>query len=251
MAAEWDAATYDRIAGPQARWGSAVVERLPLRGDERVLDAGCGSGRVTQQLLERLPNGRVVALDGSRAMLDEARRRLASYGDRVEYIQADLTKPLPVAPPVDAILSTATFHWVRDHDALFRHLAAVIRPAGRLVAQCGGRGNIAAVEAILEELGESSHAVHYFAGPEETAARLVAAGFGDVRCWLEDAPTTFDSRPEFETFLATVVLRVALARRAPGERDAFVATVVDRLGRLELDYVRLNIDAVRLSDRTL
>jgi trans-aconitate 2-methyltransferase len=115
---DWDAATYDRIAAPQARWGSSVVARLPLRGDERVLDAGCGSGRVTQELLEKLPNGHVVALDASAAMLDEARRRLAGYGDRVEFVEADLAAPLPVAPPVDAILSTATFHWVLDHDAL-------------------------------------------------------------------------------------------------------------------------------------
>jgi trans-aconitate 2-methyltransferase len=248
MAAEWDAATYDRVAGPQARWGTAVVERLSLRGDERVLDAGCGSGRVTEQLLERLPNGRVVALDGSAAMLDEARRRLASYGDRVEYIRADLAGPLPVTPPVDAILSTATFHWILDHDALFRHVAAVVAPGGRLVAQCGGRGNVASVEAILEDLGENTADVKYFAGPEETEARLRAAGFDDVHCWLQDEPTTFESRPEFETFLATVVLRVSVARRPPGERARFVANVVDRLGRLELDYVRLNIDAVRKAD---
>jgi trans-aconitate 2-methyltransferase len=245
MAADWDAATYDRIAAPQARWGSSVVERLPLRGDERVLDAGCGSGRVTQLLLERLPNGRAIALDASAAMLDEARRRLAAYADRVEYIQADLSAPLPVMPPVDAILSTATFHWVLDHDALFRHLAAVVVPGGRLVAQCGGRGNIAAVERIIEALGESTHNVHFFAGAEETEARLVAAGFTAARCWLEDAPTTFASRPEFETFLATVILRPYLVRRPPAERLAFVRTVADRIGRLELDYVRLNIDAVR------
>ena len=245
MAADWDAATYDRIAAPQARWGSSVVERLPLRGDERVLDAGCGSGRVTQLLLERLPNGRVVALDASAAMLDEARRRIAGFANRVEYIRADLSAPLPVKPPVDAILSTATFHWILDHDALFRHLAAVVVPGGRLVAQCGGRGNIAGVEAILDELGETPQAVHYFAGPEETEARLVAAGFRDVRCWLEDAPTTFASRADFETFLATVILRVSLARRAAEERAAFVRAVADRIGRLELDYVRLNIDAVR------
>src|SRR5688572_16159935 len=132
MSQEWDAATYDRVADPMARWGSAVLDRLPLEGDERVLDAGCGSGRVTEQLAARLPRGRVVALDASDAMLDEARRRLAPFGERIEYVLADLAEPLPIADPVDAVLSTATFHWVLDHDALFRNLAAVLRPGGRL-----------------------------------------------------------------------------------------------------------------------
>ena len=80
MATEWDARTYDRVADPMARWGFAVLERLPLAGDETVLDAGCGSGRVTERLVEGLPRGHVVALDASRAMLDEARRRFGPRG---------------------------------------------------------------------------------------------------------------------------------------------------------------------------
>ncbi|HEU4572749.1 MAG TPA: class I SAM-dependent methyltransferase, partial [Candidatus Limnocylindrales bacterium] len=90
---DWDAATYDRVAAPQTRWGGAVLERLPLRGAETVLDAGCGSGRVTEQLVERLPNGHVIALDASPSMIDEARRRLARYGDRITYVVADLNEP--------------------------------------------------------------------------------------------------------------------------------------------------------------
>src|SRR5271165_59691 len=125
-ARDWDGATYDRISGPQARWGAALLDRLPLVGDERVLDAGCGSGRVTEALIERLPRGHVVALDASGQMLEAARSRLARFGDRVSFVQADLGRPLPIEPPVDAILSTATFHWVPDHDALFRNLAAVL-----------------------------------------------------------------------------------------------------------------------------
>ena len=142
---DWDAATYDRVADPMTAWGSAVLDRLPLRGNERVLDAGCGSGRVTELLAERLPHGSVIALDGSSAMVDQARARLDRFGDRIDYLVADLGRPIPLAEPVDAILSTATFHWVPDHDSLFRHLAAVLRPGGRLVAQCGGAGNIASI----------------------------------------------------------------------------------------------------------
>src|SRR5579863_5919184 len=138
---DWDASTYDRVADPQARWGAAVLERLPLTGDETVVDAGCGSGRVTQLLAARLPRGRVVALDSSPAMLDEARTRLAAAGN-VTFVHADLLELTPAdldgAAPVDAVFSTATFHWVPDHPRLFSNLAAILRPGGWLVAQCGG-----------------------------------------------------------------------------------------------------------------
>ena len=138
---EWDAATYDRVAAPQETWGRDVLERLDLRGDERVLDAGCGTGRVTALLLERVPDGHVVAVDGSQAMVDETRRR---FGDRVEAFAVDLLD-LELDDPVDAILSTATFHWIKDHDRLFARLHAALKPGGRLVAQCGGAGNVANV----------------------------------------------------------------------------------------------------------
>ena len=242
MGQDWDAATYDRVSDPMLRWGARVLERLELAGEERVLDAGCGSGRVTELLLERLPRGRVVALDVSPAMIAEAGRRLAASHDRVELVVADLTRPLPVAP-VDAIFSTATFHWIRDHDALFRHLAAVLRPGGQLVAQCGGAGNLASVRAVLQELGTDD--LRNYATPEETAARLAAAGFVDVRTWLEPAPTPLEPGEPLETYLATVILRDHLRELPPEERAAFVRTVAERLPRPELDYVRLNILARR------
>jgi trans-aconitate 2-methyltransferase len=242
----WDAATYDRVADPQMRWGSAVLDRLPLRGDERVLDAGCGSGRVTEQLLERLPDGSVVALDASGEMLDEARRRLARFGDRVQYVEADLGQPLPIDRPVDAILSTATFHWVPDHGALFRHLAAVLRPGGRLVAQCGGKGNISRFVAAVATLSDIPVA-RQFSGPEETADRLAAAGFTDIETWLEPEPTRFEAGAPFEDFLETVCLRQHLRGLPAEERRAFTRAVAGQLGEPVLDYIRLNILATRAS----
>src|SRR5512132_2397634 len=150
MPRDWDAETYDAIADPQFRWGAAVVDRLELVGDETVLDAGCGSGRVTALVAERLPRGRVIALDGSTSMLETARGRLAPFGQRIRFVLADLMAPLPIDEPVDAVLSTATFHWVPVHDALFAHLGAVLLPGGRLVAQCGGAGNLDSVVRVLE-----------------------------------------------------------------------------------------------------
>jgi trans-aconitate 2-methyltransferase len=245
MTTEWDAATYDRVSDPQARWGAAVLDRLPLQGDERVLDAGCGSGRVTALLLDRVPRGSVVALDASEAMLEQARKNLG-HDPRVEFIRADLgVRPLPIAGAVDAVFSNATFHWVADHDALFANLAAVIRPGARMATQSGGEGNIANVIRALEEAGDEWGGSRAFAGVEETRRRLEASGFEDIRVWLHDEPTRFQPGVELERFLATVVLRMHAAKRPPEERAAFVHDVASRLPEPVIDYVRLNIEARR------
>jgi trans-aconitate 2-methyltransferase len=245
MSRDWDARTYDRVADPQTRWGATVLDRLPLAGDERVLDAGCGSGRVTELLADRLPNGRIVALDGSASMVDAARERLARFGDRVEYVVADLGQPLPVDGQVDAVLSTAVFHWVPDHDALFRNLAAVTAPGGWLVAQCGGAGNIARVMTVLGRTGDGWLGDKHFATPLDTTRRLDAAGYVDIECWLTDEPTRFERGEQFETFLRTVVLGAHLERLPAHERDAFVHAVAEGLDEPMIDYVRLNITARR------
>lgn len=241
-AREWDASTYDRVSDPQERWGSTVLDRLPLAGDETVLDAGCGSGRVTRQLLERLPRGRAVALDASAEMLRQARERLGEAEGRVEFVRADLSRPLPLAnASMDSVLSTATFHWIADHGALFRHLSVVMKPGARLVAQCGGAGNIASVVAALADLGATTEG-WTFADPGETAQRLEAAGFEDIEVWLNDEPTTIPAG-DFETYLATVILGAQLERIPTGDRPGFVREVARRLPGHELDYVRLNICA--------
>ncbi len=248
---DWDGAAYDRVADAHARWGAVVLDRLRLAGDERVLDAGCGSGRVTEQLLARLPRGHVVALDGSPAMLAEAGRRLAGFGGRVAFVEADLRQPLPLEEPVDAILSTATFHWIADHAGLFRHLAAALRPGGQLVAQWGGAGCVASVEAAARAawpLDDGWTGPWHFATAEETARRLEAAGFVEVQCWLHDEPTPLAPGEPLETFLRTVILGAHLERLPEGEHTGFVKAVAAGLPHPErpvLDYVRLNVVARR------
>ena len=250
---DWDARTYDRVADPMTRWGGVVLDRLPLAGNERVLDAGCGTGRVTESLLDRLPNGHVIALDGSPSMIQGARERLARFGDRVTYLVADLGQPIPVEVavhgPLDAILSTATFHWVPDHDAMFANLAAVLRPGGLLVAQCGGIGNIANVQHVLASIGDGWLGPVHFETASATADRLSTAGFSDIECWLTDEPTRFEPGEPIETYLRTVVLGAHLERIAPPDRDAFVRAVANGLDEPVIDYVRLNIVARRSLSR--
>ncbi len=243
---DWDGATYDRIADPMTRWGADVLDRLPLRGDETVLDAGCGSGRVTERLLEQLPGGQVAAVDASPSMVEAAGRRLAPYGDRVRLVVADLGRPLPLPDAsVDAVLSTATFHWVPDHEALFSNLAAVLVPGGRLVAQCGGAGNIARVRDAIRAAGDPWSGPWTFATPDETRARLERSGFRDVDVWLHDEPTRIDPGEPLREYLRTVVLGAHLDRRSADARASFVDAVAARLPDGVIDYVRLNIVATR------
>jgi trans-aconitate 2-methyltransferase len=239
MTRDWDAATYDRLPIPMTRWGEEVARRLDLRGDETVLDAGCGTGQVTARLLDRLPNGRIIALDGSPSMIQRARSRLGL--DRVEYLVHDLLHPIPVEP-VDAVLSTATFHWILDHDALFRNLAAVLRSDGQLEAQCGGAGNTASIRRTLEGLGYDVSRRTLFATPEETARRLEAAGFVEVRCWLHDEPTPIPPG-DLARYLETICLGDVLEGLSTAERTRVIREVAGRLEEPAIDYVRLDISA--------
>jgi trans-aconitate 2-methyltransferase len=237
---DWDAATYDRLPIPMTRWGLEVLSRLELRGDETVLDAGCGTGQVTEALRERLPRGRVIALDASPSMLAAALERLGA--DRVTYLEHDLMDPIPI-DPVDAVLSTATFHWVPDHDRLFANLAAVLRAGGQLAAQCGGWGNLERVNAAAERAaGIDLVATKVYPTPEETWTRLEAEGFVDVETWLHEAPIELPA-DELEPYLRTVILSGEVARRIPEEAAQLVHAVARELAEPLIDYVRLNIVA--------
>jgi trans-aconitate 2-methyltransferase len=246
-AREWDADTYDAVSDPQFNWGMEVLGRLELDGDEAALDAGCGSGRVSAELLKRLPRGSLIAVDGSEAMIAKARDRL---GDRATYMVADLAT-FQLEEPVDLVFSTATFHWILDHDRLFKRLRAALRPGGRLVAQCGGEGNVAEhAKAIATVAARAEFAGHFgemmgiwnFAAAEETEARLRAAGFSAVRCWLEPRPV----RPEHPLeFTSTVTLGPLLDQLPPQLRRPFAEAILEESDQpLVLDYVRLNIEAV-------
>jgi len=246
---EWDASTYDRIADPMTRWGEKVLGRLDLTGGELVLDAGCGSGRVTEMLLDRLPNGRVVALDASAAMLEEARRRLERFSDRVSFVQCDLLALGPSAlggvVAVDAVLSTATFHWVLDHERLFANIASVLRPGGQLVSQSGAEGNIDRLIETVRSIGDERRGTWLYPSVEETRSRLERAGFEDIEVWTNPEPTRIEPVEELETYLETVCLRTHVATLAPQDRRPYVAAVAAAMPEPVIDYVRLNIVARR------
>ena len=248
MSRDWDAATYDRVSTPQVEWAGPIIDRLELKGDETVLDAGCGSGRVTAMLIERLPHGRVIAVDSAPAMVAQAREAI---GDRAEVLLQDLAE-LRLREPVDAVFSNAVFHWVLDHERLFTRIFEALRPGGRLEAQCGGGGNVRTFHEIVARLADRPPFSTYFenwSGPwhfaddRATTALLERIGFTDVRCWLEDRPVV---PPEPQDYLRTVCLGHHLEQLPDELRETLVGSVVETLGDpLTLEYVRLNISAQR------
>ena len=251
QAVDWDAAAYHRVADPQEQWGREVLSRFQLRGDETVLDAGCGSGRVTKLILDLVPDGRVIGVDAAPSMIEVAREQLASFGDRVELFVCDLLE-LDLTEAAGAIFSNATFHWIPDHDRLFRRLFAALRPGGVMEAQCGGEGNVAEWKRAIESAeGDERFSpylrgmpdTHNFASVGDTRNRLGRAGFeiADDGVWLE-RKTVRPSDPE--AFGRVVGLAKHMARLPEGLKDEFAAAVLGSMPRpLTLEYVRLNISA--------
>jgi trans-aconitate 2-methyltransferase len=241
---DWDAGTYDRVSDPQFRWALEQLDRLELRGDEIIVDAGCGSGRVTAVLADLVPRGRVYGVDVAPTMAAHAAQAL---GDRATVLCQDLVE-LDLPEPVDVVFSNATFHWIADHDALFAALHRALKPGGRLLAQCGGRGNIDRFRRMADEVAREEPYAEYFqdwVGPwnyadaPETADRLRNAGFIEVKTWLGQRPTPLeDPRP----FVRTVCLVRHLDRLEAGRQEEFLDAVLDRCERpFVLDYVRLNM----------
>ena len=245
---DWNASAYHEVSGPVEAMGVAVLGRLPLRGDETVLDAGCGTGRVTATSRRAAP---ARAVDRRRCLPGDGRGAREVLGTLADVRQADLLE-LELGEPVDAVFSTATFHWILDHERLFCRLFAALRPGGCVVAQCGGYGNIRQVLGAADEVAalpeyaasfEGWSRASRFASAEETSVLLERAGFGDIRCWLEPNPVV---PADPLAYLTTIALRDHLGQLPVARQPAFAQQVVMGLpDPVTVDYVRLNIDARR------
>ncbi|MDQ6888635.1 MAG: methyltransferase domain-containing protein [Gemmatimonadota bacterium] len=252
---DWDASAYHRVSDPQFGWGMAVLDQLQLDGRERVLDIGCGSGRLTAELRTRLGSGSVVALDASSSMVGAARELLAArFPDRWDVVLASGDR-LPFPASFDIVFSTATFHWIPDHPRLFREILRVLRPRGCLHAQCGGSHNLSGLHARATALSRSPrYARHFtewrdpweFASAETTSARLEEAGFEDIETSIHPAPLILESAQAYRLFLRTVVIRPYLAY-LPSESlaEAYLGDLTAAAAGDEppysLDYWRLNL----------
>lgn len=255
----WDAETYEKIGTPMRGWAQAVIDDLGLKGDETVLDAGCGSGSVTLDLLRKVPDGKIYAVDTSLQMITRLKKTLEERKiTNVIAMQSDLTK-LQLNEEVDVVFSNAVFHWIQDDDGLFGSLARNTKPGGRLRAQCGGGANIRKLMSATREVEAHARYNQYLRGRveprkyrtnDQAKAALERNGWKDARAETFESPVTFDDEDEAVLYLRTIILQQQAAALPENLSDRFlrdvIAEVEARHGQpFVADYVRLDLWATR------
>lgn len=253
----WDAPTYHHVATVQQQWGRALLAHHTFNGDERVLDAGCGTGVLAGKLLERYPGVQMTAVDNDPGMVAAARKHLEPYTERVRVLEADLVD-LPELGEMDLVYSNAVLHWVEDLEAAIEGFHRLLRPGGRLLAQFGGRGNLQAIRSVAEQVLARAPYNKTLAGHEQpwhyhddkTIHQAMSKNpWGRTSIQWHQAPVTFPDDEAWRRFLHTVTLRPYLGLLDKPLQKRFVQDTMtqahtDGLGRT-LDYVRVTIDARR------
>jgi len=254
----WDANTYDIVSNAQEEWAKFIIKQRKWSGNEVVLDAGCGSGRITKMLSQLIRDGKIYAVDNDPNMIKKATEILGSI-ENIHIIQSDLTDMHfeNMQTRFDIIFSNAVLHWILDHDKVFKNFYNLLNPKGELLIQCGGFGNLKRTISVINTVKDLSGFKHYFsewkqswnfAKPFDTKNLLEDIGFKDVHVYLSNSNINFDSKSNYLLYVKTVVLGPYL-KYLPSEqlKNKFVEAISNLIEKdypelkWNLDYVRLNI----------
>jgi len=262
MTYTWNADEYARSSAVQQQWAEELIRKLCLGPDERVLDIGCGDGKVTAALARQVPEGRVVGLDSSERMIEFAQRAFPPEDCPNLSFQAGDARDLPFRGEFDVVFSNAALHWVVDHEPVVRGIAAALAPGGRVLLQMGGRGNAAGVVAAVESLMQAAEwrdlftgfeFPYGFHGPDQYRGWLAEAGLTTQRLELVPKYMVHAGRQQMAGWIRTTWLPY-LQRVPEDRRPRFVEQLLDAYaaahppdmdGALHLDMVRLEVEATR------
>ena len=259
----WDAETYDEVSNTHEKWARNIILSRTWSGKEIIMDAGCGSGRITKILSTLVPCGKIYAIDIDENMIKKAKDNLKDF-ENVKVIQSNLLDINfnKIYSKFNIIFSNAVLHWVLDHYKVFKNFYDILFSDGQLLIQCGGYGNLQNAISTFNIVKDSADFKSYFsnwkevwnfAKPDDTERILKEIGYRNIKVYLEDYPVTFRDRNSYSIYLKTVVLGPYL-KYIPSEeiKEKFLQKIVsieekeNHQGRiLTLDYKRLNIFASR------
>lgn len=258
MAHEFDGKKYEKASAHQKEWGTKLIRELGLKGNERVLDLGCGDGALTAEIAELLPEGEVVGIDASQGMIDAA---LSKAQENLQFRLMDIND-LNFVDRFDVIYSNATLHWVKDHKRLLENVRRTLCTGGRLRFNFAGDGNCSYFFKVIREvMALEEFATHFakFEWPwymppvDEYLALVETSGLHDVRVWEENADRYFPDEATMIRWVDQPSLVPFLAHVPAQDKDAFRTFVVRRMieetkqddGRCFETFRRINISAVK------
>lgn len=260
---KWNASAYAANSVVQQSWARELIARLQLRGDEHILDIGCGDGKVTAEIARSVPRGAVVGMDASAEMISFARKTFPPRKLANLKFQVTDAREIKSSQKFDVVFSNAALHWVDDHEAILRGAASVLKPGGRLVISCGGKGNAHDVFLALRpemrlkrwcQYFRKMPLPYFFYAPSDYEKWLPQFGFHINAVELAPKDALYDGAEAFATWLRTTW--IPFVQRVPENlREEFIAAVTARYvakhppdadGKVQVRMVRLEIDAVKI-----
>jgi trans-aconitate 2-methyltransferase len=255
----WNARAYDKVSSNvQLEWGQKLLEkkRRKWTGNEIVMDAGAGSGNLTKILADKVPSGKVYAVDADPNMVEQAKSNLSAYRN-VQIIHSSMVK-VSLPTQVDMIFSNAALHWVLDQEGVFLHFWQLLKPKGELLIECGGGKNLERTLPVIFKIMQSDQFKKHFANwkqpwyfpkPDETEKLLQKARFKDIEVNLSNQTTTFPDRESFANFVKTVIMKPFLGHiHDAKKKNQFVDAFLNEFERSSrwkwlLDFMLLGIFA--------
>ena len=266
----WDARTYDQVSRlVQYRWGKQVLELRKWRGNEIVMDAGCGSGLLTKQLAKKVPRGKVYAVDIDSNMIKQAKNNLQFF-DNVEIMQSSFID-IKLPRKIDVIFSNSALHWVQDYRKAFGNFWKMLKPmnysndstdisvsgninnytagGGQLLIQCGGHGNLQQTITILEQVTHLDQFKEYFtdwkqpwyfAKAEDANKLLQEIGYVNTKVYRSSDSVIFPNYQIYSKFVKTVVMKSYLDHLSQ-DNDSDD----DRIDKLKALFLKLFLDEVK------
>ena len=258
---EWNAGQYAKHSSSQEKWAKELLVKLKLKGNEKLLDLGCGDGRITAEISRLVPGGMVTGIDNSESMISLAKEKYADIKNLAFYIMD--AKEIIFAEKFDVVFSNAALHWVDDHKKVLLGINKSMKPGGRFLIQTGGTGNAAAGFEVIKEMADKEEWIPYlkdakspynFQSDKDYETLIFETGFRPVRVELLNKDMIHEGIEGFKGFIRTTWL--PYTSRIPDEkRERFISETADLFvkkyppdkdGNVHIGMVRLEAEAVKI-----